>query len=225
MARAPKSLKSQNLPFQVSVFVADTIIVAVLAGFVDSDWLSFANAKRAGSAAILPVVVLLLVNVLPTVWRDRLGHLRWANPLPGNRAFTEYGPQDDRINMKILEKTLGPLPTATKEQNALWYKLYKEVGNEVSVQESQKRYLLFRDLAVMSIMLLIASPSLAIAFDWRMVGCAALIFAAQTVLCAITSRNTGIRFVTNVLVLHSAKDVAKQKSKKVAMNENGVKAQ
>lgn len=37
-------------------------------------------------------------------------------------------------------------------------------------------------------------------------GRVALMFAMQTVLCAVTSRNTGIRFVTNVLVLHSASE-------------------
>lgn len=216
MASAPKSLKSQNLPSQVAVLVADVILVAILAGFVDSDWLSMANAKRLGVAAILPVIVLLLVNISPAGWRDRIGHWRWSNPLPGSRAFTEYGPQDYRIDMTALEKTRGPLPTAAKEQNALWYRLYEEVGSETSVVDSQKRYLLFRDLAVMSLLLFIASPSLAIAFDWRVVGWAVLIFAVQTLLCAVTSRNTGIRFVTNVLVLHSVKDDPKPKAKKAA---------
>lgn len=216
MPSAPKSIKSQILPLLVAVLVADVLIVATVAGLIDSTWFSMANAKRAGSAAILPVLVLLLVNVIPAAWRDRLGHLRWTSPLPGNRAFTEYGPQDDRIDMAALERTHGPLPTMAKEQNALWYKLYKEVGGEFSVVESQKRYLLFRDLATMSFMLFLASPSLAIAFDWHVVSWAALTFVLQTLLCAVTSRNTGIRFVANVLVLHSAKDAPKPKSRKTS---------
>lgn len=216
MPSVPRSIKSQILPLLVAVLVADALIVATVAGYIDSDWFSMANAKRAGSAAILPVLVLLLVNVIPAAWRDRLGHLRWTSPLPGNRAFTEYGPQDDRIDMAALERRHGPLPTIGKEQNALWYKLYKDVGSEISVVESQKRYLLFRDLATMSLMLLLVSPSLAIPFDWQVVGWAALIFVLQTVLCAVTSRNTGIRFVSNVLVLHSANDAPKAKTKKAA---------
>lgn len=220
MASAPKSLKSQNLPLLVAALVADAVAVALLAGIVDSDWLSAANFKRASSSLIVPVLVLLLVNLMPASWRDRLGHLRWTNPLPGNRAFTEYGPEDDRVDMGALEKVRGPLPTSAKEQNALWYKLYKEVGNEVSVVESQKRYLLFRDLAAMSLALMVASPILAIAFDWRIVMWAASLFVAQTVLCAITSRNTGIRFVNNVLVLHSSKDTPKAKSPAVKVKKS-----
>ena len=216
MPSARRSIKSQNLPSQVTVLVADVIIVAVIAGLLDSDWLSASNLKHAGSAAILPIAVLLFVNVIPAAWRDRLGHLRWKNPLPGNRAFTEYGPQDDRVDMGALENTRGPLPTVPKEQNALWYKLYKEVENEVSVGESQKRYLLFRDLATMTLTLLVASPALAIPFDWRVAGWAACIFTIQTLLCAATSRNTGIRFVTNVLVLHSAKEAPKPRKKAAA---------
>jgi hypothetical protein len=210
VASPSKSLKSQNLPLLVAAFVADAIVVAVLAGIIEAEWLSAANFKRASSSLIVPV--LLLSNVMPAHWRDRLAHLRWTNPLPGNRAFSQYGPGDDRVDMVALEKLRGPLPAATRDQNALWYKLYKEVGNEVSVVESQKRYLLFRDLAAMSLALLVASPALAFAFDWRVVAWAALLFLAQTMLCAVTSRNTGIRFVTNVLVLHSSKDAPKKKA-------------
>jgi hypothetical protein len=75
---------------------------------------------------------------------------------------------------------------------------------------------LFRDLAAMSFILLVATPSLAITFDWQVVGWIALMFMLQTVLCAVTSRNTGIRFVANVLVLHSAKDEHKSKDIKTA---------
>jgi hypothetical protein len=211
MASAQKSLKAQNLPMLVAALLANGVLVAVLAGSIDSDWLSPANFKRATSSLIVPVLVLLLVNVIPASWRDRLGHLRWNNPLPGNRAFTEYGPADDRIDMVALEKLRGPLPTAAGEQNALWYKLYKEVGSEVSVIESQKRYLLFRDLAAMSLALGIASPVLWFAFNWQVAACAAALFLGEALLYAITSRNTGIRFVTNVLVLHSSKEVPKPK--------------
>lgn len=114
--------------------------------------------------------------------------------------------------MGALERNCGPLPTVPKEQNSLWYKLYKEVSNEVSVVESHKRYLLYRDLCAMSLALLLATPVLAFAFDWRVVGWAVLLFTAQTLLCALTSRNTGIRFITNVLVLHSSKDAPKVKT-------------
>jgi hypothetical protein len=215
MLSTAKSIKSQILPLLVAALAADVLVAAIVVGPKGADWFS-AHSEHTGSAAILSVLVLLLVNVIPAPWRDRLGHLRWTNPLPGNRAFTKYGPQDDRIDMIALERAHGPLPTTAKEQNALWYKLYKEVDKEVSVCESQKRYLLFRDLATMSFILLVASPSLAITFTWQMVGWIALILMLQMVLCAVTSRNTGIRFVANVLVLHSAKDEHKSKEIKTA---------
>lgn len=214
MPSAPRSIKSQILPMLVAALVADVLIIATVAGVIGADSVSVVNAKPFGFAAILPVLVLLLVNVVPAAWRDRLGHLRWKSPLPGNRVFTEYGPHDDRIDMDVLVRTHGPLPTVPNEQNALWYKLYKEVRDEVSIVESQRRYLLFRDLATMSLMLLLACPSLAIAFDWQVVGWSTLIFVLQTTLCAFASRNTGIRFVVNVLVLHSTKDVPKSRVRK-----------
>lgn len=205
MAKTKKSLKEQILPFLVGVFAADFFVISIVAGVADVVWFSAANAKRAGAIAIFPVLVLLLVNIIPASWRDCLGHMRWLNPLPGSRAFSVYGPADSRINMVALEQTYGALPTIAKEQNAFWYKLYKKVENETSVIESQRRYLLFRDLTVMSLTLLLVSPVLAIFLDWRQVGWCALILAFQALLCAVSSRNSGIRFITNVLVLHSVK--------------------
>jgi hypothetical protein len=212
MASAPKSLKAQNLPWLVSVLVADAAVIALIAGLIDIDWFSAANLKRASSAAILPVIALLLTNLFPQAWRDRLAHLRWTEALPGHRAFTEYGPADTRVDMNALARNCGALPSKPGEQNKLWYKLYREVGNEPSVAQSHQRYLLFRDLGAMSLVLLLGSSGLVFAFDWQVVGWAALLFVVQLVLCAATSRNTGIRFVTNVLVLHSSKDGASEKA-------------
>lgn len=218
MANKKKSLKAQNLPMIVCVLIADVVVVALVASLIDVDEMSVRDLKRLGSVAIFSVLALLLVNMAPAGWRDCLGNLRLTQPLPGNRAFTEYGFQDDRIDMVALERTRGPLPSIASEQNAFWYKLYKEVGDEVSVTESHKRYLLFRDLATMSLVLLIGSPLIAIGFDWSIACKSAILFAVQTVLFAITSRNTAIRFVTNVMVLHSAMTVSKPKKKRLPKN-------
>lgn len=212
MPKAAKSLKTQNLTYLIGALIADAALVAFVAGVIDADWFSAANFKRAASASIIPVLALLLTNVIPVNLRDSLAHLRWSEALPGHRAFTEYGPGDSRVDMAAVEKNLGKLPTDPKEQDRTWYKLYKQVRDEPSVLQSHQRYLLFRDLTAMSTVMLIASPALALAFDWRVVGWAALLLLVQAVLCAIASRNCGIRFITNVLVLHGAEAVAKPKA-------------
>jgi hypothetical protein len=212
MTTGAKSLKTQNLLLLVGALVADAAIVAVIAGLIGADWFSAANLKRASSAAIVPVIALLLTNLFPQSWRDRIAHMRFTHALPGHRAFSIYGPADWRVDMAAIEKKCGALPTVPGEQNKLWYRLFKEVDHEPSVVQSHGRYLLFRDLAAMSLVLFIASPLLSFAFDWRIVGFAALLLGVQTVLCAVTSRNTGVRFVTNVLALHGA-TITKPKSK------------
>lgn len=197
----------------VGALLADAAVIGLIAGVIDADWFSTTNFKRASSATILPVVALLLANLFPQEWRDRLAHMRWTYALPGHRAFTKHGPADTRIDMAAIEKKCGPLPTEPSEQNRAWYELYKEVGSEASVTQSHGRYLLFRDLAAMSFVLFTFSPTLAFAFDWHLAKSAALLFAAQTMLCVFTSRNSGIRFVTNVLSLHSAPSNLKPKAK------------
>jgi len=81
------------------------------------------------------------------------------------------------------------------------------VESEVTVAQAHRHYLLFRDLAAMSLLLAplatlalylsgAASPSTWIALA---------ILCTQYAATALAARNNGIRFVTNVLTLHSVK--------------------
>ena len=91
----------------------------------------------------------------------------------------------------------------------MWYRLYKKVGNDASVAEAHRMFLLFRDMSAVSILLFaigplglwlsgIASAAIAVA--------AAMLFG-QFLWAAIAARSSGVRFVTTVLALHSAKRV------------------
>jgi hypothetical protein len=70
--------------------------------------------------------------------------------------------------------------------------------------------LLFRDLAALS---LIAAPCVALLlyvleFGFGVSASAALILLTQYSATAVAARNNGMRFVTNVLALHSLKKIA-----------------
>jgi len=73
--------------------------------------------------------------------KARIVFLRWRDPLPGSEAFTKHALSDPRIDMAALKATLGPLPVAPREQNALWYKLYKTVGSEPAVSQVHRAFL------------------------------------------------------------------------------------
>jgi hypothetical protein len=84
----------------------------------------------------LYLLVLLLCSIFPASLKHSIVFLRWKNPLPGSRAFTEWCYRDERVSKEELVKRYGELPTDPGEQNRLWYKIYKEKQNETVVYSS-----------------------------------------------------------------------------------------
>lgn len=214
-----RSLKSLNLKWLVLLAVADVIAVSP---FVAPEIVSGASLTQAGigrvlTTTVLPVVVLLMVNVLPSDLKAMLVYWKPRGVLPGAEAFTKYGPADPRIDMAALKKNIGQLPTAQAQQNSEWYQLYKKVQNDPAVTEAHKLFLMYRDMAVLSLSLVVLVPlalhlvDVAQSATWLVAG----LFSAQYLLSALSARWSGIRFVCNVLAIHSAKKVSDPKAKRV----------
>jgi hypothetical protein len=201
-------LKAANMKWLVSLAAFDVAVVLlfVAPGLIDTSTLAL---LRAGAAASLPIVVLLLTGVLSHEAKARLVFWMITNPLPGSAAFTQYAPADARIDMKALAKNVGKLPSEPGEQNAKWYKLYRQVSEDAAVSHAHKLYLMYRDMAAVSLLLIPLVPA-AIwyagappASRWIAGG----LFALQYLVCAISARHSGARFVCNVLAVHSTTKV------------------
>lgn len=211
-----RPLKSLNMKWLVLLAVADVLAVLL---FVAPEVLGGATLTQVGigrvlTTTVMPVVVLLIVNVLPHDFKAMLVYWKPPGVLPGCEAFTKYGPGDHRIDMAALKKNVGALPTEPSEQNAKWYKLYKLVPNEPAVAEAHKMFLMYRDMAVMSVVLVVVVPvSLHVAgaapsAPWLAIG----LFAAQYLVTALSARWSGIRFVCNVLAVHTTRKVTTPKA-------------
>ncbi|QOK96846.1 hypothetical protein HF909_10665 [Ralstonia pseudosolanacearum] len=201
-------LKDANIKWLVMLAILDAAVVLLFIApeLVDASKMVM---LRASASPLLPVVVLLLTGLLSHEAKARLVYWRIKNPLPGSQAFTKYAPADARINMKTLAKNVGALPTDPGEQNARWYKLYRLVGDDPAVSHAHKLYLMYRDMAAMSLLLIPLVPA-ALWYAgapstsrWIAGG----LFALQYVVCAIGARNSGTRFVCNVLAVHSTTKV------------------
>lgn len=198
------ALKAANIKWLVMLAVFDAAVVLF---FVAPELVSASTIAvlRAGSTAVLPVVVLLLTGPLSHDAKARLVYWRIANPLPGSRAFSKHAPADARIDMKALAKNVGALTTDPGDQNAKWYKLYRLVSDDPAVAYAHKLYLMYRDMAAMSLLLIPLVPAALWyagappASRWIAGG----LFALQYVVCAISARHSGTRFVCNVLAVHS----------------------
>lgn len=211
-----RSLKSLNTKWLVMLAVVDVLLVLL---FVAPELLSGATLTQAGigrilTTAVMPVLVLLVVNVLPHDIKSMLVYWKPRGVLPGCEAFSRYGPRDIRIDMAALKKNVGALPTEPGEQNSKWYKLYKLVPNEPEVAEAQRQFLMYRDMAVMSVGLVILGPLAVLLVGASPVAfwLAAGAFALQYLAAALSARWSGIRFVCNVLAIHSARKITAPKT-------------
>lgn len=211
-----RSLKSQNFAWQVALSTADAIVLAL---FVAPELITSATTTQLGlyralGAAVLPIVVLLLMNVLSSNFKAMLVYWKPYGWLPGCEAFTKYGPADHRVDMVQLKKNVGAWAEEPKEQNSKWYKLYKQVETVPEVAYAQKDFLMYRDMAVLSLPLMVLAPLGLYVADasTNALWVAAGLFLMQYVLTAISARNAGERFVCNVLAVHSAKKVTSAKA-------------
>jgi hypothetical protein len=116
--------------------------------------------------------------------------------------------------MAALKKNVGALPIDPAEQNSKWYKLYKQVPNEPEVAEAHKLFLMYRDMAVMSLALVVLVPAALLVVGtappapWLAAG----VFILQYLATSLSARWSGIRFVCNVLAVHSARKVTTPKT-------------
>jgi hypothetical protein len=132
--------------------------------------------------------------------------MRWRNPLPGCEAFSRYAKGDERIDFSALERLWGPLPENPREQNALWYRLYKSVDLDPSVEQVHRSFLFTRDYACLALMLAVVLglvgfvqiPSKRIAAVYFFVLVLQFLVAGQA------ARIHGKRFVTTVLAIKGA---------------------
>ena len=210
-----RSLKSHNLKWLALLAAADVLLVLL---FVAPDLLNGVTLTQMGigrtlTTTAMPVVVLLIVNVLPHNVKAMLVYWKPLGVLPGCEAFSKHGPRDPRIDMAALKKNLGALPTEATEQNSKWYKLYKQVSNETEVQEAHKLFLMYRDMAALTLPLVVLVP-----LSLNMAGVvnstlalAVGLFVIQYLLTALSARWSGIRFVCNVMAIHSARKITPAK--------------
>lgn len=209
------SLKDQNAS-TLRLFVGGVVLAFVVlhsgASLIDADLTlsslpSSLDPIRLGVPVVGGVFSLLLLNLLPTPVKGMLVYWRRHDALPGSRAFTDLGPKDERVDMGVLESALGQLPTVPTEQNQLWYRIYQKHEDRPGVRDAHKSYLLYRELASVSLLLLgllVLASALALGMPGRIEIVFALLLTGVYLLAAVNARNSGSRFVTNVLAAETA---------------------
>jgi len=210
VAIQPKALKAQNSPTLWAVVVFDILLLMMItmgAAALSDLSISRALLARASFVGFAPVIVLLLNPLVPSGIKAIFIFWRVKLVLPGHRAFSKHALHDARIDLAKLKKNVGVFPVDQKEQNTKWYALFKKVENDPAVQQVHKQFLLLRDLAMLSILLLACSALAA----WvglipaSTFAAVAGLFGVQYLLAALGARFQGNGLVCSVLALHSVK--------------------
>ncbi|WP_440940233.1 hypothetical protein [Immundisolibacter sp.] len=207
-----KSLKSANVPGLVAVIAANLFGFLAMQGslmtLADATHSLADLANQVMPASIAVAVVFVINGLMPADAKARIVFLRWDNPLPGSEAFSRYLHTDPRISVDEIERKYGDLPSNARDQNALWYRMYKAIADEPAVSQVHRAYLFTRDFAAIALMLLVLlGPAAAFQFsDSAAVLSYGGIMSAQLALAIQSARNYGKRFVTTVLAITSSKE-------------------
>jgi hypothetical protein len=152
------------------------------------------------------LLVLVANGFFDPLTKARMVFLRWNNPLPGSRAFSQYAHRDSRIDVDRLRKKIGNFPREPSKQNASWYRLYTTIRTEPAVVHIHREYLLARDITCLSVLMLLLMTPFAIAMfsSVKVVLVLGGILAAQYLFARMAAMNAGKRLVTTVLAIKAA---------------------
>jgi hypothetical protein len=206
--RPPRALKARNGPLLVGALLADLVVFVLISSGdkLATGWQEFLTVRLL-AACVAPVVVMLGVSLLPASYKARLVFWRWKHALPGHRAFSDRMLGDPRIDRDRLLRHVGLFPEEPGEQNRFWYRLFKKVEKEPSIEHVNQHFLLLRDLAVLSLLLIgVVLAALFLKFCTpTQAGIAVAIFSVQYLLAAISASRAGHGLVSSVLALHGVK--------------------
>jgi hypothetical protein len=205
-SHSSKSLKDQNR-WQLWVILATNTmflygVIQANAIKIDGVRSLFTDSKNLIPAGLALVLTTVINGVLSVRMKNRLVFLRWHHALPGHRAFSVYALRDPRINDTELQKLCGGTsPVQPSEQNKTWYQIYRSVENDHAVRQVHRDYLLLRDYAGISALLVVCfgviglrtihSVELGLFY--------LLLLVIQYALVRQAASNYGIEFVTTVL--------------------------
>lgn len=202
-------IKNKNRKWLFNYFILHIVIFALFTGYADFSILDADQvlAKARSPQGFVFMAAAILIVVMEGIFSNRIKEVvvfwRLKNRLPGHRAFSYIGPRDPRIDMNKFKHMFphGP-PSNPQEQNAEWYRLFRQHQDKVQVFQSHKAFLLTRDLTSLTIVFIplglfghfLLENKIDMIFYHLM-----LLFVLYGII-SFAARNYGERFVANVLV-------------------------
>lgn len=204
------SLKDDNKLVLYSLMAANLALFYVAVqkdAIMTGDWIELTRHLGEALPAGIGVALTGIINAqFSPEAKSRIVFMRWNNSLPGCEAFTRHAKSDPRVDIASVEHVCGSLPNDPRQQNALWYRLYKSIESEPAVIQIHRAFLFARDYTCLALLMTVV---LGVAGFLQIPSKrTALIFVAvlllQFMLAGQAARNNGKRFVTTVLAVKGA---------------------
>ena len=213
-----KTLKQRNQPQLVTFTIVNVVILSVIA-LGTQRMLSLAEDIAKGSWAtlgkviVIPAVVALLLGLIgwtvPRQWKETLIFWRLGERcLPSSQAFSQTATSDSRIDAARLTDQLGAFPIEPSKQTAAWYAIYRRHVDEPSVEDAHGAYLLYREMAGLVGVSLVAAFILGICsrFSWKSIAIGESFLVIEYCVVMLAARHAAEHLVANVLAIESASD-------------------
>jgi hypothetical protein len=212
-----KTLKQQNqVPLLLFALANMCVIAGLLVGWDNFtaflSEISRGNWSLIGRTLGVPAVAGLIAGVaswlVPRKLKETFVFWR-VGPrcMPSSRAFTEVAHADSRIDVNHLRARMGEFPVSPAEQSSLWYSIYRKHQKEPAVEDANRAYLLYRDIAslvpILGLAVIILSTFGDLAVHRHWIGLAALLLL-EFLLTSVAARNAGTRLVANVLAIEAS---------------------
>jgi hypothetical protein len=202
-------IKDQNRKLLVCYLMANIIVFSLFAAFVPSTFEDINNffSKLKSPKGFLPFfafpLCIVLEGLIHSDTKAMLVFWRLKDPYPGSEAFSKIAPNDPRIAMTELRRLFPRgFPKTRRDQNSAWYKLYRAFSDNLRVYDAHKNFLLTRDLASLTVVLLPVCVIVHLFWETplKFVALHALLLVGLVFIMTTSSQHYGKRFVANVLV-------------------------
>ena len=158
------------------------------------------------TTVLSPPMLYMMTSILSPDMKAALVFWRTKHHLPGYSAFSRHLREDSRIDGEAIAARRGPLPSDPDEQQRLWYKIYRDHRNDEAVLDANRRFLTFRDLAVVSLLVAVVAPIALTFFDLGFArGPVAAVFCLQYLGASVVARVAGVRLVRTVLAIEGTR--------------------
>lgn len=179
------------------------------------DWEISMESLRYFIFGPLAVAATAIINgMIGPETKAKIVFLRWKNPSPETRVFSDLIAKDGRIDIRRIDLEIkGASSFSAEKQNVAWFDYYLHSQTNPLVVSCERNYVYYRDYACM--LILFALTALTASFYFRdhlnLILICLLILAVQYAFVAPVAARSGNEFATTVIAVSFVKKFKKRK--------------